>query len=274
VLFLCSVLASLFQTAAGTAVLILGLLLMFAFIIFFFRVGLAGSVSKMKVEILGEGAFSSALVHLDPGEEFISESGAMYRASSNVDIDVTTKSRGSGGLFAGLKRLFSGEHFFFSTYKTTDGQPGEVGLAPTLQGSLRAIDVDESCSWYCTGGSYLGSTKDLLVETQFQGLKGLFTGESIFFLKVSGKGILVVNAFGRLAELEVREDITIDTGHVVAFQETLEYKITKAGGSWFQSWLAGEGFVMKFTGKGRILVQSHNPNEFGKGLGPLLPERD
>ena len=36
----------------------------------------------------------------------------------------------------------------------------------------------------------------------------------------------------------------------------------------------GEGFVMKFKGKGRVLVQSHNPNEFGKGLGPLLPERD
>jgi len=47
----------------------------------------------MEVEILGKGAFESALVHLEPGETFVSESGAMYRASTNVDIDVTTHSR-------------------------------------------------------------------------------------------------------------------------------------------------------------------------------------
>ena len=50
----------------------------------------------------------SALVHLDPGETFVSESGAMFRASSNVDIDVTTKTRGKGGLLAGIKRLVGG----------------------------------------------------------------------------------------------------------------------------------------------------------------------
>ena len=227
----------------------------------------------MKIEILGEGAFASALVHLDAGDEFVSESGAMFRASSNVDIDVTTKSRGKGGLLAGLKRLFAGEHFFFSTYKVTDGQPGEVGLAPTLQGGVRVIECDGLTGWYCTGGSYLGSTSGLTVETEFQGFKGFFTGESIFFLKITGRGQLLTSGFGRLAEIDVKDSITVDTGHVVAFQDTLEYTITKAGGSWIQSWLAGEGIVMNFTGKGRIIVQSHNPNEFGKTLGPKLPQR-
>ena len=56
----------------------------------------------MNIEILGKGAFESALVHLDPGERFVSESGALYRASPNVDIDVTTRSGGSGGLLAGM----------------------------------------------------------------------------------------------------------------------------------------------------------------------------
>ena len=34
----------------------------------------------MEIEILGQGAFESALVHLEPGERFVSESGALYRA--------------------------------------------------------------------------------------------------------------------------------------------------------------------------------------------------
>ena len=57
----------------------------------------------MQIEILGDGAFESALVHLQPGERFISESGALYRASGNVQIDVTTSARGSGGILGGAE---------------------------------------------------------------------------------------------------------------------------------------------------------------------------
>ncbi len=227
----------------------------------------------MEIKILGKGAFESALIRLGPGERFVSESGAMYRASANVDIDVTTKSRGSGGLLSGVKRLLARESFFFSTYSTNDGQVGEVGLAPTHQGEVFLIDVDPSTVWVCTGGSYLGSDTVLKVDTKFQGLKGFATGESLSFVEVSGSGQLLVSAFGRLVETEVEDAVTVDTGHVVAFENTLQYTITKAGGSWLQSWLAGEGFVMNFTGQGRILTQSHNPNSFGAALGRILPPR-
>jgi len=227
----------------------------------------------MEIEILSKGAFESALVHLGPNDGFVSESGAMYRASANVNIDVTTKSKSKGGLLAGVKRLLAGENFFFSTYSTTDGQPGEVGLAPTHQGEVFLIDVEPSAAWMCAGGSYLGSSPGLDVDTQFQGFKGFVSGEAPFFLNVSGQGHLLVTAFGRVVETEVQEELTVDTGHLVAFESSLQYTMSKAGGSWIQSWLAGEGLVMNFTGHGRIITQSHNPTEFGKSLGPLLPKR-
>lgn len=227
----------------------------------------------MNIEIQGNGAFDSALVHLQPGDSFVSESGAMYRASANVDIDVTTRSRGSGGLLAGVKRLLSSENFFFSTYKTIDGQTGEVGLAPTHQGQIETLELDGSSDWYCTGGSYLCSTAGLAIDTEFQGMRGFFSGEAPFFLRISGAGQIAVTAFGRIVEMTVDEPLTVDTGHLVAFESTLSYSLSKAGGSWFQSFLAGEGLVMEFTGQGRILTQSHNPKDFGKRLGPLLPKR-
>jgi uncharacterized protein (TIGR00266 family) len=227
----------------------------------------------MEIEVLGQGAFESALVHLQAGERFVSESGALYRASPNIDIDVTTASGGSGGILSGMKRWLAREHFFFSTYRTHDGRPGQVGLAPTHQGEVFVVDVDSSTRWLCAGGSYLGSSSDLRVETRFQGLRGFFTGESLLFVEVSGTGKLLVSAFGRLVESEVQDGLTIDTGHLVAFESTLQYSITKASNSWIQSWLAGEGFVMRFTGSGRVLTQSHNPREFGSRLGRLLPPR-
>lgn len=226
------------------------------------------------IEILGpDGGFASALVHLAPGESFVSESGALYRSSANVDVDVTTRSRGKGGLLGGLKRLFAGESFFFSTYKTTDGGPGEVALAPTHQGQVRAIELDGTHEWFCTGGSYLGSDPELLIETQFQGLKGLFSGEAISFLKVSGRGTLLCGAFGRITEVPVDGELTVDTGHVVAFEGSLQYTVNKASSGWMKSFLSGEGFVLKFRGRGRCFVQSHNPTELGKTVGPMLPPR-
>jgi uncharacterized protein (TIGR00266 family) len=228
----------------------------------------------MRIDILARGAFGSALVALEPGESFVSESGAMFRASANVDIDVTTRPRGSkGGLLAGLKRLVGGDNFFFSTYRTTDGRPGEVGLAPTLGGEVRVVALDGVTPWVCAGGSYMGSHPDVQLDTRFQGLRGLFSGERLFFMHCAGRGELLVNAYGQIDEVQVDGELVVDTGHVVAFEETLTYSLGKTGGSWLTSFLAGEGVVFRFAGRGRLLVQSHNPKEFGTRLGRLLPPR-
>lgn len=227
----------------------------------------------MNVEIQHQGAFASALVRLNANETFVSDSGAMFRASPNVDIDVTTQSRGGGGIFAGLKRLLARETFFFSTYRTTDGRPGEVGLAPTHLGEVRIIDINSDTPWLCAGGSYLGSSAGIALDTQYQGLKGVFSSSSLVFLRAQGAGQLVVCAYGRIAEIDVRDALIVDTGHVVAFEESLRYTIGKAGSSWLQSFLSGEGLVLHFEGTGKVLVQSHNTQEFGSILGPLLPER-
>lgn len=227
----------------------------------------------MHIEIADNGAFGSALVNLNPAEEFVSEAGSMFRMSSNVDVDVTTRSRSSGGIMSGIKRMFAGESFFFSRYIVANDEEAEVGLAPMLQGQVALIECDGKTRWVCAGGSYLGSAVDLNIDTQFQGLRGALSGESLSFITVEGVGPLLVNAFGLITELEVQGSLTIDTGHVVAFEESLEYSIGKAGGSWIQSFLTSEGLVMNFNGHGRVYVQSHNPQEFGKTLGPMLPLR-
>ena len=227
----------------------------------------------MNIDLSTGGLFARALVTLEPGEKFVSDAGAMIRASSNVDIDVTTGSQGRGGLLGGLGRLLTGDTFFLSTYEVTDGRPGEVGLAPTHVGDLRRIDVSPDEAWLCAGGSFLGAASSLALDTRFQGIKGLFGGESLSLLRVSGSGPLLVSALGMLTSMEIDGELIVDTGHLVAFTEGLTYKIDRVGGGWINTWLTGEGFVMRFSGKGRIILQSHNPTRFGRQLGPLLPER-
>ncbi len=65
----------------------------------------------------------------------------------------------------------------------------------------------------------------------------------------------------------------VDTGHIVAFNETLDFTLSKAGKSWMSSLLGGEGLVCKFQGQGTVWCQSHNPKSFGQALGPKLKPR-
>ncbi len=219
------------------------------------------------------GSYRSVVVELEGDEQFTSEAGAMFRASDNIVIDVTTRSRGSGGLMSGVRRMMAGESFFLSSYKTRDHAAGEVGLAPTLAGDIAVIECSGIGGWLCAGGSYLGSSDGLSIDTQFQGFRGMFSGESLFFLDIQGIGQLIVSAFGSVKEVDVEGALMVDTGHVVAFEDSLEYTISRASGGWLHSFLSSEGSVMRFSGNGKIYLQSHNPDQFGRTLGGLLPPR-
>ena len=67
----------------------------------------------MNINIDSEGAFGSAVVILEPGEKFVSEAGAMYRASSNMEIEVESRKKKNEGMWgafkAGAKSMFAGE---------------------------------------------------------------------------------------------------------------------------------------------------------------------
>ena len=224
----------------------------------------------MKTEIIGSEAFQSLKVTLSPGEQFVSEAGKMTRMSTSITNEVETVNK-SGGLLGGLKRMLGGEAFFFSRY--TANSEGEVVLSPTLPGNVGLQHLDGNVGWYCAGGSYMASGPEIKTEPRWQGMKGMFTGESMVFVHATGIGPLVLDAFGKVEVEEVDGTFIVDTGHVVAFEDTLEYTISKAGGSWFSSMLAGEGFVIKFSGRGKVMMQSHNMKEFGAILGPKLPAR-
>ena len=201
----------------------------------------------MNVKIDTEGAFGSALVTLEAGEKFVSEAGAMYRASPNMEIAVESRKKKDEGMWgalkSGIKAMFAGESFFLSTYTPNDGQVGEVGLAPTHQGEVRSVKVGPEV-WICSGGSYLGSSGGITLDTQYQGLsKGMFSKEGLVFVQASGEGDLLVNGFGRISSVDVSGGITIDNGHLIAFTEGLEYSISKAGGGWISSMMSGESII-------------------------------
>lgn len=225
----------------------------------------------MDIEIqLGPGS-SAAKVSLESGETLTAEGGSMIAMSSDMSLTTSTYKKNKGGVLKALKRMVSGESFFMNHYEP-GSNGGDVYLSTALPGDMMTMELNGQ-GLVVQGGSYVASSHDIEIDFSWQGLKSAFSGEGLFWLNINGTGKIIVNSFGAIYPIEVDGDYIVDTGHIVAFDETLDFKITKAGKSWISSFLGGEGLVCKFKGKGTVWCQSHNDTSFGQVVGPKLRPR-
>ena len=112
----------------------------------------------------------------------------------------------------------------------------------------------------------------MAAESKWQGMiKGFFSGESLFLIKCSGSGDLWFNTYGAMFEVDVDGEYVIDTGHIVAFTEGLDYDISRIGG-YKSLFFSGEGFVCRFKGKGKIWAQTRKINAFKSWIYPYRPD--
>ncbi|HET9953850.1 MAG TPA: TIGR00266 family protein [Polyangiaceae bacterium] len=228
----------------------------------------------MHIDIRYNPAHSLAMVHLQPGESVRAEASAMVSMTSNIDVRTTATHASGKGLLGGVKRALVGGESFFQNLYTARSSGAHVNLAPRLCGAMVVHELEPHADLFIQGSSYVASAESVQIDTQFQGFRGLFSGESFFFLKVSGRGPVLMNAFGAIEARELDGELILDTGHLVAFTAGIEYSISKAGAGWISSYLSGEGLVLRLRGRGRLWIQSRNPREFGTLVGRLLPARE
>lgn len=216
---------------------------------------------------------SAAKLTLDAGESITCEVGAMIAMSHGFTVETTSRNKGGGGGIAkGLKRMFAGENFFLNHFTATHPQQTLL-IGPGLLGDIMHYPMTGG-TLVVQGSSWLASAVGVEIDATWQGLgKALFSGEGMFWVKCSGRGDLFLNSFGSIYRIDVDGEHVVDTGHIVAFEETLNFKVGKAGKSLIGSLLGGEGLVCKFSGQGKLYCQSHNPPSFGKLLGPKLKAR-
>ena len=207
-------------------------------------------------------------VALDRGEAIFCESDAMVMMESNLDLSGTVQ---GGILQAAMRRFANGESFFQQRIEATRGA-GDCLLSPTMPGGVEVLEVGAR-QYLLSDGAYVAATSGVQVTARSQGIgNALFGGTGGFFIgQSSGTGQLAVNGFGSLFKLDVQpgKDITIDNGHVVAWDSTLQYSLsastnTKRGllGNLVGSMTSGEGMVLKFSGQGQVLVCSRNKDSF------------
>ncbi len=219
----------------------------------------------MRSEILSRPSYSLLKLYLDRDEEVIAETGAM------VFMDgVKLKTEVKGGIFGGLKRAIGGESFFVNRF-VAEKNDAILGLAPPYQGDITQIEVNGRL--YAQSGSFLAGSPDLDISSKWGGAKTFFAGEGLILLKIEGNGDVFLSSFGAIEELEVNGELVIDTGHIVAFEEGLDFTISRAGGL-KATLLSGEGLVAKFKGSGKVWIQTRSISDYIGWLSSLIPRRD
>jgi uncharacterized protein (TIGR00266 family) len=227
----------------------------------------------MDIAIKYRPAHTLGVVRLAPGDALTAEAGAMVTMSTTVQCTTAARPGGRGGFLKSMKRMLASESFFTNTFSAT-GENAEVSVAPALCGDMVNHVLDGQRSLMIQGGSYVASDARVDLDTQWQGFKSFLSGESMFFLSARGHGAVLLSAFGGIETVDLDGELIVDTGHLVAFEEGIEYTISKAGSGWVQAYFSGEGFVLRMRGRGKLYLQTRNPSEYGSLIGSKLPARE
>jgi uncharacterized protein (TIGR00266 family) len=222
----------------------------------------------MNVDVQFRPAYALAKVRLDPGEDVVVEAGAMVGMSSGLELE--TKARG-GFLKSMTRSMFGGESFFMNRYHAPAG--GDVFLAPALPGDIEVIEMAGEEMLVQSGG-FLASSSTIDIETKWGGAKTFFASEGLILLRASGTGKMIIASYGAIDKISLGpgETFTVDTGHLVTFSPTMEFKVRKVGG-WKSTFLSGEGLVVDLTGPGEATLQSRSQDAFLSWLIPQLPSQ-
>lgn len=217
----------------------------------------------MHIDIQYKPSNTCVKFELEAGEEITAESGSMIAMSPGLEVATTTHKKGKSGIGKAFLRMLAGESFFLNHY--TSKTQSELWLSSPLQGDMINLKLDNQ-KVVVQASSFVAASDQVELKTGWQGFKSIFSGESLFWLEMIGSGDIVLSSFGTIYEVDVKDEYVVDTGHIVAFEETLSFEISKAGTSWVHSFLGGEGLTCRFKGSGKIWCQSHNPRDYGYAL--------
>jgi uncharacterized protein (TIGR00266 family) len=222
-------------------------------------------------------AFTWLRLRLAKGESIDAEAGSMVARSTGLQMTSRLNAGRDAGplrllwalIVAFARRTLGGETLFINTF-TADGD-AELALAPAMSGDIvRHRLAIARPPLVVQSGAYLASTPGVDAALMFGGLRGLLSGNGLFFLRCTGEGELFLNSYGGIHEVRCQGSYIVDTGHLVAFEGQLDMRIRGAAKGLTGLLASGEGLVCELNGDGRIWIQSRNIASFASWINPNL----
>lgn len=207
-------------------------------------------------------------IELDPGESAVAEAGAMMYKDSSVNMEaVFGDGSGAAGnsfmdkLLGAGKRIVTGESLFMTVFTHTGQGKAHVAFGAPYPGNIIPLSLTAvNGTLICQKDCFLCAAKGVSIGIHFQRkiLTGLFGGEGFIMQRLDGDGQVFLHAGGTVVErvLAPGETLHVDTGCLVAMEQTVEFDIQQAGNI-KTALFGGEGlFFARVAGPGRVWLQS------------------
>lgn len=208
----------------------------------------------MKYQIQGE-TLPVVICELEGGEKIVTEGGGMAWMSPNMKMETST----NGGVGKAFGRMFSGEAIFQNIY-TSEGGPGMIAFASSFPGSVKAFEISPGNEMILQKNAFLAGEAGVELSIFFNKKlgAGLFGGEGFIMQRISGQGIVFAEFDGHVVEYELQmgQQIVVDTGHLAAMTTSCSMEIKSVPGV-KNMVFGGEGiFNTIISGPGKIWLQS------------------
>jgi len=206
-------------------------------------------------EIIGDD-MQAVIISMAAGDVIRAEAGAMMYMTDGVEMDAKME----GGFLGGLKRKFLAGESFFITYFRCSTPAAKVAFAGPYPGKIIPLAISPGQPMLCQKDSFLCAVGDVDINIAFTKKigAGFFGGEGFILQKLEGSGQSFIHSGGTVVQMTLGpgERLRVDTGCLVAFDETVSYDIVRVGGI-KTSLFGGEGlFFASMTGPGRVWLQT------------------
>ena len=209
-------------------------------------------------------------IKLKPGQDVYAEAGKMVYKTPSVEWETRMTGEGLGAkLYGALKRKLSGESLFMTHFRTLS--EGEVGLAGDFPGRIQAFDLEPGKAILVQRDGFIAAESSVTFDIAFTKKigAGLFGGEGFILQKLTGPGTAFIHGGGDFVEFDLAagESLQVDTGCVVAFDESVQYDVQFAGGI-KTGIFGGEGlFLATLQGPGKAIIQTMTLSKLRRELG-------
>lgn len=205
-------------------------------------------------------------VQLDEGEKINSEAGKMSWMTSNIKMK--TKGQGIGKI---VSRVLANESFFINEF-TSEAGTGIVTFSTDEAGKIVPVELaSDKPGIVFQRGSYLCS--EIGVERSTVLIKrltaGIFGGKGFILQKVKGEGSAHLIADGEVVmyELSAGEQMLVDQGNLLAFEDTVDFDIQTVKGGAMNWFFGGEGiFLGSLKGPGKVWMQTRKISVHGAAV--------
>lgn len=225
---------------------------------------------SLDFDILERPDFAIVRLRLAAGQKIFAEPSVMATMDPTLQLRAGLK----GGIIGSVGRAIAGESLVLNTF-TAERGPGELMLAPGAAGEVIHQRL-RGGTIYLQRGAYLAHSEGVEINAKWGGARGFFSGQGLILLKASGTGDVFFSTYGAVLELNVTDGLIVDTGYIAAFEDTLHYEVTvlpglSLGGKVKSFFFGGEGLVARFSGQGKVWVQTRTINPFLSWVHPYRP---